>query len=65
MSTDPDQIRHQVAALLAELPEIAPESAGPGGLDDIDIDIDIDAVASRLAQAHDVLVEALESVEKD
>ena len=61
MSTEPDQIRTQVAALLAELPDIAPESIGPGHLDDIDID----DVARRLEQAHDVLVQALESVEKD
>lgn len=61
MSTEPDQIRNQVAALLAELPDIAPESIGPGHLDDIDID----DVARRLEQAHDVLVQALESVEKD
>ena len=61
MSTEPDQIRNQVAALLAELPGIAHESIGPGYLDDIDID----DVARRLEQAHDVLVQALESVEKD
>jgi hypothetical protein len=61
MSTEPDQIRSQVAALLAELPDIAPESVGAGHLDDIDID----DVARRLEQAHDVLVQALESVEKD
>jgi hypothetical protein len=63
MSTEPDQIRNRVAALLAELPDIAPESVGAGHLDDIDIDID--DVARRLEQAHDVLVQALESVEKD
>ena len=61
MSTDPDQIRNQVAALLAELPDIAPESVAAGHLDDIDID----DVARRLERAHDVLVQALESVEKD
>jgi hypothetical protein len=61
MSTEPEQIRDQVAALLAELPDIAPESVGPGHLDGIDFD----DVARRLAQAHDVLVQALESVEKD
>jgi hypothetical protein len=60
MSTDPQQIRNQVAALLAELPDIAPESADPGGVDDVNID----DVARRLEQAHDVLVQALESVEK-
>lgn len=59
MTTDPDQIRTQVAALLAELPELTPESQ-----DDATI-ATMDNAAQRLAQAHDVLVAALESVEKD
>lgn len=54
MSTDPEQIRTQIAALLADLPDI--ES---GGLEDSEID----AVAVRLEEAHDLLVRALESVE--
>ncbi|MGU3497201.1 hypothetical protein [Mycobacterium sp. C31M] len=54
MSTDPEQIRAGIAALLAELPDV--ES---GGL----ADTDIDAVAARLEEAHDLLVRALESVE--
>ena len=55
MTTDPDRLRAQVAELL----------------DSVDIDridsgvVDIDDVARRLEQAHDVLVQALESVEKD
>lgn len=56
MSTDPDQIRGQVSALLAELPDIAPDGV---------TDIDLDEVARRLEAAHNVLVQALESVEKD
>lgn len=54
MSTDPEQIRTQIAALLTDLPDI--ES---GGLEDTEID----AVAARLEEAHDLLVQALESVE--
>jgi hypothetical protein len=54
MSTDPGQIRADVDALLAELPDITAVSA----------DLDIDAIAARLEAAHDVLVRALESVEK-
>jgi hypothetical protein len=54
MSTDPEQIRTDIAGLLAELPDI--ES---GGLEDAEIE----AVAVRLEQAHDLLVHALESVE--
>lgn len=52
MSTDADQIRSQVDALLAELPDISGGTA------------DIDDVAGRLEAIHDVLVQALESVEK-
>ncbi|MBI3216676.1 MAG: hypothetical protein HYZ38_22915 [Mycobacterium sp.] len=61
MSTEPEQIRDRVAALLAELPDIAPNSEESGAGDDIDLD----DVARLLGQAHDVLVQALESVEKD
>lgn len=56
MSTDPDQLRTEVSALLADLPE--PDSAGDLG------DIDIDAIAARLEEAHDLLVQALAAVEK-
>ncbi len=55
MSTEPEEIRAKIAALLAELPAIE----GPGSAD-----IDIDSVATRLEEAHDLLVQALESVEK-
>ncbi|MCV7250838.1 hypothetical protein HZU40_22685 [Mycolicibacterium fluoranthenivorans] len=54
MSTDPEQIRTDIAALLAGLPD--PAVVGVESLD-------IDAVAVRLEQAHDLLVRALESVE--
>ena len=54
MTTDPEQIRAQVDALIAELPELEAEGA----------DVDIDAVGRRLEEAHQVLVRALESVEK-
>jgi hypothetical protein len=62
MSTDPDLIRTQIAALLADLPDIEAgvDAAGPptGGNPDIDI------VAARLEEAHELLVKALESVER-
>lgn len=48
MTTEPDQLRAQIDALLAELPDSG----------------DIDEAGRRLEQAHDVLVQALESVEK-
>jgi hypothetical protein len=56
MSTDPDQIRAQIAELLADAPDPAAEGA------DLD-DSDIDTIAARLEEAHDLLVRALESVE--
>ncbi|OBF36017.1 hypothetical protein A5724_15335 [Mycobacterium sp. ACS1612] len=60
MSTDPDQIRAQIAELLADVPDPAQEGSGFDQL----ADADIDAVAARLEEAHDLLVHALESVEK-
>lgn len=56
MTTDPDEIRARVAALLGDLPE-------PGEVTDL-ADSDIDGIAVRLEEAHDVLVQALASVEK-
>ncbi|MCV7229465.1 hypothetical protein [Mycolicibacterium komossense] len=57
MTTDPEQIRVHVDSLLAALPDTSVDGAGLNGMD-------IDEVARRLEEAHDVLVEALESVEK-
>ena len=55
MTTDPDQIRAQVAALLAELPDPNAEDAAH---------VDVESIAARLEEAHDLLVRALESVER-
>ncbi len=55
MSTEPDEIRARIAALLAELPDV--EGTDPA-------DVDIDSLAARLEEAHELLVHALESVEK-
>jgi hypothetical protein len=52
MTTDPDQIRSEISALLSGLPD----PASP--------DADTEVVAARLEEAHDLLVRALESVEK-
>ncbi|MBS1696610.1 MAG: hypothetical protein JST91_30880 [Actinobacteria bacterium] len=60
MSTDPDQLRAQVAALLDDLPDIEEMAGDPAQV----VDIDVDAVAVRLEEAHDLLVGALEAVEK-
>lgn len=55
MTTDPDQIRAQVASLLAQLPD-------PNAADDEHVDVE--HIAARLEEAHDLLVLALESVER-
>jgi hypothetical protein len=58
MTIDPDQIRAQIAELLADVPD-------PAALEGADLaDSDIDTIASRLEEAHELLVRALESVEK-
>ncbi|MCB0925444.1 MAG: hypothetical protein KDB50_13020 [Mycobacterium sp.] len=68
MNTDPTQIRAEIDALLADLQPTGQDAgvsepttadAAYGG----DID-EIDAVGRRLEQAHQILVTALESVEK-
>ena len=59
MTTDPNQIRSLISAILAELPDTDSES-GPTTAGEVDID----TIAQRLDEAHDVLVLALESVEK-
>lgn len=56
MTTEPDQIRAEIAALLADLPE-------PAAVGDL-ADTDVDTIAARLEEAHEVLVRALASVEK-
>ena len=57
MTTDPEHIRAEIAELLSDLPDVADDGTDLAALD-------IDAVAARLEEAHDVLVRALESVEK-
>lgn len=57
MNTQPDQIRAQIEAMLAGLPDLAEDETGPA-------DTDIDEVARRLSEAHDMLVRALESAER-
>jgi hypothetical protein len=58
MNTEPQQIRARVDAALADLPRVDMESSP-----DLEA-IDIEALGSRLEEAHQILVDALESVEK-
>jgi hypothetical protein len=57
MTIDPEQIRAQIDALLAELPDPADAENAPA-------EADLEEMARRLSQAHDMLVQALESAEK-
>ena len=57
MSTDPENLRAEIAELLSDLPDMTADGTDLAALD-------IDSVAARLEEAHDVLVRALESVEK-
>jgi hypothetical protein len=57
MTTDHEHIRAEIVELLSDLPDVTADGADLAALD-------IDAVAARLEEAHDVLVRALESVEK-
>ena len=57
MSTDAEQIRSDIDAVLAQLPSVDPDSVEGDG-------VDIDAVGRQLEEAHQILVNALESVEK-
>jgi hypothetical protein len=52
MTTDPEQIRGELTTLLADLPD--PDAP----------DVDIEEIAARLEEAHEVLVQALHSVER-
>ena len=65
MNTDPHQIPAQVDAVLAGLPPIdSVDSVNSVDRDDAAEAAMIDAHARRLEDAHQILVDALESVEK-
>ncbi|MGB9249081.1 MAG: hypothetical protein WCC28_04775 [Mycobacterium sp.] len=57
MSTDPYEIRARIDALLAELPD-------PATSENLPTEADLEDFARRLSEAHDMLVQALESAEK-
>jgi hypothetical protein len=57
MSTNPEEIRAQIAAVLAELPD-------PANSEQMPTEADLEDLARRLSEAHDMLVQALESAEK-
>jgi hypothetical protein len=57
MTTDPDEIRARIDAVLAELPDVTDAENLPA-------EADLEEIARRLSEAHDMLVQALESAEK-
>ncbi len=57
MNIDPDQIRAEIDALLAQLPDAAEAENGPSLAE-------LEEIARRLSEAHDMLLQALESAEK-
>jgi hypothetical protein len=61
MTTDPDQIRAEINALLAQLPDPADMTAESADRPSL---ADLEEMARRLSEAHDVLLRALESAEK-
>jgi hypothetical protein len=56
MTIDPDQIRAEIDALVAQLPE-------PDAEHNLSL-AELEEIARRLSEAHDVLLRALESAEK-
>jgi hypothetical protein len=57
MNIDPDQLRAEIDALLAQLPDTAEADHEPSLAE-------LEEIARRLSEAHDVLLQALESAEK-
>jgi hypothetical protein len=64
MTTDPDQIRAEINALLAQLPDPNDVTAMTAESEDGPSLADLEQMARRLSEAHDVLLQALESAEK-
>jgi hypothetical protein len=60
MNIDPDQLRAEIDALLAQLPQ-----AGDPENPENELSLaKLEEIARRLSEAHDVLLRALESAEK-
>lgn len=60
MNIDPDQIRADIDALLAQLPD----PADPENRENGPSIAELEEIARKLSEAHDVLLAALESAEK-
>jgi hypothetical protein len=60
MNIDPDQIRAEIDALLAQLPDPGDQQSLENGPSLAELE----EIARRLSEAHDVLLQALESAER-
>lgn len=60
MSTDPDQLRAEIDALVSRLSEVG-DPENPEHEPSL---AELEEIARRLSAAHDVLLQALESAEK-
>ncbi len=63
MNIDPDQIRAEIDALLAQLPKAADPDDPDSEPREVQL-AELEEIARRLSEAHDVLLRALESAEK-
>jgi hypothetical protein len=63
MNIGPDQIRAQIDALLARLPDPGDQQNVENGPQELKL-AELEEIARRLSEAHDVLLQALESAEK-
>ena len=63
MTIDPDQIRAEIDALVAQLPDPA-DLQNPENPENGPSLAELEEIARRLSEAHDVLLQALESAEK-
>ena len=63
MNIDPDQIRAEIDALLARLPDPGEQPNLENGPRELKL-AELEEIARRLSEAHDVLLQALESAEK-
>ena len=63
MTIDPAQIRAEIDALVAQLPDPS-DLHDPSNSDNGPSLAELEEIARRLSEAHDVLLQALESAEK-
>ena len=63
MNIDPEQIRAEIDVLLAQLPDPGDELNLENGPRELKL-AELEEIARRLSEAHDVLLQALESAER-